>query len=204
MDIKVLREIHRKERMSPYLSNVGKDFYRAVMGYIREFDRRIEEAAGDKSRQAVLLGERETLKNTVIDIFEIRERKIVTNALYYAKSGEEIELENLTSEEEVMLKSICGIINKYRKDVLRDLLPGGGRAEQPEPAARPRAAPEKEEGDDIEYITVRILEDLPPISGIDNRIYGAFKAEDVVTMPKKNASVLLGRGAAEPINPGST
>jgi DNA replication initiation complex subunit (GINS family) len=202
MDIKSLREIHRKERMSPYLSNVGKDFYREVEGCIRDVDEKLEEAKDDKSRLAVLLGERETLKNTIQDIFEIRERKIVTNALYYAKSGEEIELENLTTEEEGMLKRICEVINGYRKGLLEGLLSGGGEIKIKSPKKR-EVPLEVDEKKKIDYLTVRILQDLPPISGIDGKVYGSFKVEDVVTMPKKNASVLLGKGAAEPIHQGA-
>jgi DNA replication initiation complex subunit (GINS family) len=200
MDIKDLREIHRKERMSPYLSHVGRDFYREVKACIREMDARLEEAKGDKSRLAVLLGERETLKNTIMDIFEIRERKIVTNALYYAKSGEEVELENLTTEEAGMLRDICDIINGYRKDLLEGLLSGEGdvKIRPPPKKERPLDADRQE----TEYLTVRILQDLPPLSGIDGKVYGPFKTEDVVTMPRKNASILLGKETAEAVHQG--
>mgnify|MGYP000061759932 CR=1 FL=1 len=47
---------------------------------------------------------------------------------------------------------------------------------------------------------VRILKDLPPIVGIDGKIYGEFKVEDIVTLPKPNAEVLIKQGVAQRIN----
>jgi phage/plasmid-associated DNA primase len=45
-------------------------------------------------------------------------------------------------------------------------------------------------------LTVRILQDVPPLKGQDGKDYGPFKPEDVVTLPAKNARALISRGAA--------
>lgn len=47
-----------------------------------------------------------------------------------------------------------------------------------------------------DLIICRILQDLEPFVGTDSRIY-SLKKEDVVTLPKENAEVLIGRGLAE-------
>lgn len=207
VDIKVLKDIHRKERMSPYLQSIGKDFYSKVSAYLIDVDAKIENASGNTSKLAVLLGERETIKNTVMDIYEIRERKLVNNAIYYVKSGEALELDNLTAEEEDMLKHVFDIVAEHRKDVMASVQ-GDGDVIKKVKTSAPRdttlkekeiEAPQKKT-DSMDYVTLRILEDLAPISGIDGKTYGAFKKEDVVTIPKKNASGLISQGVAEEIH----
>jgi DNA replication initiation complex subunit (GINS family) len=49
-------------------------------------------------------------------------------------------------------------------------------------------------------ITIRILKDLPQIVGVDGKVYGAFKEEDVVTLPEPNGLVFINQGVAEQVN----
>jgi DNA replication factor GINS len=58
--------------------------------------------------------------------------------------------------------------------------------------------PEKE-GLTDELRVVRFLEDIPEIVGVDLRIYGPFKKEDVASLPAPNAHALERQGAAKPI-----
>jgi|GEM_PF-1014286 len=197
MDVKTLREIYRKERMSPYLQDVGKDFYTQIESYIKEIYSKYEEHSkkGEISKLTVLLGEFENIKATINDIYEIRERKIVSNALYYVKSGEEIGVENLTSEEEAMLKKITGIIREQRSSVLDNIISEKAAVEMRMPETKEKQLTLKEK-----MITIRILKDLPPIVGVDGKVYGAFKEEDVVTLPEPNGLVFINQGVAEQVN----
>ncbi|MCS7097453.1 MAG: hypothetical protein NZ922_00495 [Candidatus Methanomethyliaceae archaeon] len=45
-------------------------------------------------------------------------------------------------------------------------------------------------------ILVRILQDVPSFVGADMKIYGPYKAEDVVLLPEQNAEALIKRGMA--------
>ena len=36
-----------------------------------------------------------------------------------------------------------------------------------------------------------ILEELPTIMGVDKQIYGPFSPQDIITMPKLNAQILI-------------
>ena len=44
-------------------------------------------------------------------------------------------------------------------------------------------------------VLVRVLSDMEPFMGVDGRVY-SLKAEDVVTLPPKNAGVLIDRNIA--------
>lgn len=195
MDVKILREIYRKERMSPYLQDVGKDFYKQIENYIKEIYSKYEEDSkkGEISKLTVLLSEFENIKATINDVYEIRERKIVSNALYYIKSGGEIEVENLTTEEEAMLKRIIGILRERRSSVLEKIISEKAAEEMRIPEAKEKQLTLQGK------ITIRILKEIPPIVGVDGKVYGAFKEEDVVTLPEPNAIVFINQGVAEQI-----
>lgn len=196
MDMKTLMEIYRRERTSPYLQDVGKDFYRQLEGYINEIYSKYEEHSkrGEISKLTVLLDEFKNMKAIINDLYELRERKILLNALYYVKSGEEVAVENLTSEEEAMLKQIATILGEHRSSVLEKIISEKAAAEMRMPETKEKQATLKEK-----MITIRMLKDLPPIVGVDGRVYGAFKEEDVVTLPEPNALVFINQGVAEQI-----
>ncbi|NOZ58550.1 MAG: DNA replication complex GINS family protein [Euryarchaeota archaeon] len=199
MDIKTLSEALRREKASPYLQELGRDFYREAGELFRSMlaeCRRIR----DLSQLSMKLAEVENIKNMISDIYETRERKIVSSALYYVKSGEEVEVENLTKEEEQLLEEIIRTLKAGRERVLAGFEGEMGDTQQEEMEEREEAekeAPVKERG--VRFVTVRILRDLPSLVGVDGRVYGEFKAEDVVTLPEPNARILIERGDAEAI-----
>ncbi len=199
MDIKTLREALRREKMSPYLQELGRNFYREAQ---KLFERMLEEykAAKDSdlTQLSLKLAELENLKNMINDLYETRERKIVSSALYYVKSGEELELDNLTEEEEALLREIIRVIKAGREKVLTGFV--RGRIESSSEEEQEEKGVKGEKPGEVPFITVRILKDLPSLVGVDGKIYGEFKAEDVVTLPEPNARILVKRGDAELIS----
>lgn len=189
MDIKLLRELNRKEKTSPYLQKIEKNFYDELAALMREVYIKREDCSEEELPK--FLAELENLRNIIIELYEAREKKIVSNALYYVRTGEKIELENLSKEEEVFLKKIVEIIKSHRENILDKTLKGKIEDEKES---------KEEKKTEIPTITVRILKDLPPIVGIDGKIYGEFKVEDIVTLPKPNAEVLIKQGVAQRIN----
>lgn len=186
MDIKALREIQRSERNSPYLQNIGEEFYAAVGKYVKELLSKIDRSkSGETSSLAVLLDEFENIKAVINDIYEMREKKIVGSALYYVKSRDATSANNLTAEENSMLKKIIEILEQERLSILKKAIPTSTDSNPQE--GKPK------------NVTIRMLKDVPSIVGVDGKVYGAFKKEDVVTMPDANAEVFIKQGAAEKI-----
>lgn len=214
MDAEALRDLQRREKMSPYLQELDNDFYRELRSYLGRILREIKAERGDTSRLALRLAEYENLKNIVSDLYETRERKIVSSALYYVKSGDELDTKNLTREEKDVLRGIVALLREKRRKVLEKILGEKEAGEEEleegyeekdaelERREKPEERREKEKEEKGEYVTVRILKDLPSIVGVDGRVYGAFKKEDVVTLPRANAETLVNRGAAEKIDLG--
>ena len=194
MDTKTLLDIYRKEKMSPYLQDPGEDFYEEVRGVIRELEAQYDESRGNTKKESKLLRELENVKSVILDLYEIRERKVVLGALNYVRrDGGEFEMEDLTESEEKMLEDVASILKKNRRAVFEE---GSAKKVKKAPAPEKKAAkPENK----IQLVTVRIAKDLPSIVGADGKVYGEFKEEDVVSLPDANARALIEQGAAEEI-----
>lgn len=197
MDTKALLDIYRKEKMSPYLQELEEDFYEGIRGVIRELEAQYDESRGDTKRESKLLRELENVKSVILELYEIRERKVVLGALNYVRrGGEEIEFENFTGEEEKMLEDVASLLKENRKSVLEG---GSGNKVKRTPRKKNSEKKETEPENKIPLITVRISKDLPSIVGADGKVYGEFKEEDVVSLPDANAKALIEQGAAEEI-----
>jgi DNA replication initiation complex subunit (GINS family) len=197
MDLKALMDIYRKEKMSPYLQDLGEDFYERVRGVMRELESKYDESRGKTKKQGMLLKELDNVGSIIKDLYEIRERKVVLSALNLVRrEDEEIEFENFTEEEQMMLEDMARILKKNRKAVLEG---GGGNKVKNSPVKKPVKKKETRAEDKTSLVTVRISKDLPAIVGADGKVYGEFREEDVVSLPDANAKALIKQGAAEEI-----
>ncbi len=177
------------------------DFYRLAMEYIKslsnEYSQRIKE--GNLTVESEMLeDELRNAKKIIKDIYEQRERKILLKALTDVRSGvEEYDMSNMTPEEKVVYNEIVKNLKKYRKNVFE------GDIKKPEvPKKETLDKDLKEVNEDLSAIpkvTIRVLEHIPQIVGIDGKTYGEFKPEDVVILPLSNAEPLIKRGLAEEI-----
>ena len=53
----------------------------------------------------------------------------------------------------------------------------------------------------IQYCVIRILADVPELVGEDLRIYGPFCPQDIVSLPKSNADIIISQRKAESVKP---
>lgn len=205
MDINMLTELLRKEKRSPYLQEVGEDFYSQLGTYVSEFYKKYPEHTK----------ERRNLEKIIVDLYNARERKVVLSALSFARFGEEPDIDNLVPEEERTLEQIMEILRTQRDKLLKftspmaaskgsEKLVDEGKIEEPEKAEpelkaveEPQTSKKESEKKVVPKNTIRILEDMPQIVGVDGKTYGSFKAEDVVTLPEANAKIFIKRGTAE-------
>ncbi len=144
-------------------------------------------------------------------IFTYRERKLALLASSRA-SGAEVEVPNLPAQERGLFDGMVALLGKSRADAF-------GRSHLAAPAEPPMAqssTPRPEAGKKEpermkvvraeetkrvavppslkDHVLVHVLEDLPPFAGIDTTY--RLKKEDVVTLPKTIAEILVGRGKA--------
>lgn len=210
MEISELAEVVRKEKTSSSFQELGESFYASV----RELVDRTFSSYPEYSK------ERENLKNLISDLVSIREKKLLKNALSFARGGEEIELENLAESEKDAIKTIVEAFKNNRAELTKIIYskeapraPAAPKApalkEHKEEQALPvkqqkkaeveeekTALPQTQAKQPAKKITITMLSELPAILGTDGKPYGPFKKEDVIFLPEKNARILIAQGHA--------
>lgn len=164
----LIRRVDREEQRSPKLSNIPDDFYSKVVSYINQK----KKLAAKEDRKDVL--ELKSVERLVADIFDRRERKIVTAAVNAARTN--IKPENMVPEEEDFFDLMTATIRQRRDESLKKMLTS-------------EKIPEAE--------LIVFKEDVPEFVGSDMKNYGPFKKGDIAKLPDDNVKVLTDRGVAE-------
>jgi DNA replication factor GINS len=166
----LIRKIQREEERSPKLSRLPENFYQNVKNYLQQ-KRKILEKIEDRKASIEL----KNIERLVEDIFNRRERKIVTQAINSARVS--LTVENLTEEEKEFFDKVVRIVKERREKILKELL-------------------EKEEEKESVSMVV-FKEAVPEFLGADLKTYGPFEKGDIAKLPEENAKILIEKGLAE-------
>src|SRR2546422_8403610 len=204
-------KVYREESGKKTLVALEADFYDKLSSYIGRLEESAnKEAQKDPNSPKALLLQDELRKvcKRRDQIFTYRERKLALLASSRA-SGSEVEGPNLPAHERFLFDNMVALLRKSRTDAF------GGSAFGVEPAPPPATstvvpAKEKPAGMKVvraqetrrapvapslkDHVLVHVLEDVPPFAGIDTTY--RLKKEDVVTLPKTIAQILVDRGKA--------
>jgi DNA replication factor GINS len=90
-------------------------------------------------------------------------------------------VESLTEDEKALLESLQASRKKLNES--KPMI-------EPQALQIPRA----------ELAVVRFLQDIPEIVGVDLKMYGPYKKEDVGSIPIQNADALIRQGAVRAID----
>jgi DNA replication factor GINS len=192
------------ERESGKLSDIHQDVFakgrKLLDGLYREA-RSIDNFLTDRGRN--VLNESMSVEETLQEIVHLRSKKILKLAVNQTENSyvDREEIKRMLPAERAMFEEISAAIERCRCELLavESAWEPAAEAEddtEPETPAEdmPRIqphAPENESG----CAVVRILEDIDSFMGIDGRIYN-LKKEDLITLPEKNAAVLVERDIA--------
>jgi DNA replication factor GINS len=201
-----LRIIILNERESGRLSEVPPTLYEQIRGHLASLQEKVYSESDPLSDQAqTLIEEVKAVREIVRDIFRIRSRKILSLALVQveAEATERDELKKMLPAEREMFD---GIVRQLEtgKAALSGQVPRaahGGAVPAVGENLDVAGIPEPGRPPDEAMVLVRIISDMEPFMGVDGRIYH-LKAEDVVTLPSRNAGVLIDRNIALNIIPG--
>jgi DNA replication factor GINS len=178
-----LRDIQQKEKKSPYLTELRPDFYESLLARIEELEKECaqEKTKDQSSPKLILLGDE--LKNTHLlleDIYKERENKIIKLALSALKGGS-AETKQMIPKELELFEQIKALLESTKAKILTKK-----KESVPQPSTK-------------EIIIVRIKKDLPSFVGTDLQTYN-LRQEDVVTLPKETAEILIKQGNALKVN----
>lgn len=166
----LIRKIQREEERSPKLSKLPENFYQNVKNYLQQKRKILEKI---EERKATI--EMKNIERLVEDIFNRRERKIVTQAINSARVS--LTVENLTEEEREFFNKVVAIIRERRDEFLKELIE------------------RREEKESVSMVVFK--EAVPEFLGIDMKTYGPFEKGDIAKLPEENAKILVERGLAE-------
>ena len=207
-------KVYREESGKKTLVALEADFYDKLAGYIARLDESANKEAqkNPNSAKALMLqDELRKVRKRRDQIFTYRERKLALLASSRS-SGAEVEVPNLPAQERGLFESMVALLAKSRADAF-----GGStvvtEVETPTPpSSAPKSESAKKEPERMkvvraedtkrvpvppslkDHVLVHVLEDLPPFAGIDTTY--RLKKEDVVTLPRTIAQILVDRGKA--------
>ncbi|HLC45866.1 MAG TPA: hypothetical protein VJI67_03255 [archaeon] len=162
----------RLEQSATRLVKMEKNFYEQLKEFIREQKRRTtEEFSIEKAKEF------ENLKNAVTDLYNLREKKIVTQAVRSARTGSS-DKEHLQGFESQLLEEISNTIKKGREEL--NGLFGEGTSSV--------SLAEKRH---LNKVGLVILQDLPAFIGTDLKEYGPFKRDEKTELPREVAELLV-------------
>jgi len=205
-------KIYREESSKKTLSRLEPDFYRKVATYVRALEAKAAEEVvkGPNSAKAMLLQDelRKVLKKRE-QIVQYRQRKIALLAASKANGGE-ADVAGLATPEADLFERLLETLSQSRQ-VAFGATPATAPSTPTPAAAPPAPAPIGASTAPVpvfqrladpprkiappapkDLVIVHVLEDIPAFAGIDAKY--TLKKEDVVTLPRALAKVLMDRG----------
>ncbi len=163
----------KSEKTSPSPEPLPKDFYQRVASYLKSLQEDSQSSDAHSIQGRLIIRERDIAGRLLDELRETRLRKILENA----KNGISLAGDRLTEEEQTLAKTIGNSLTGFKENQIQ-----------------------KKDASSLTHIdlaVVRFLQDIPEIVGVDLKIYGPYKKEDVGSLPTQNAHALVKQGAAK-------
>lgn len=169
-----LRKAWKSEKNSPSPQHLPSDFYQRAASYLNGLQGDSASNDAHTIQGRLLIREEEIAKRLLVELRETRLRKILESV----KNGIAIAVEGLTDEEQTLAKSLNDSLTSFKENQIqrKDVSPSVVNTE---------------------LTVVRFVQDIPEIVGVDLKIYGPYKKEDVGSLPTQNAHALIRQGAAK-------
>ncbi|MBS3166678.1 hypothetical protein J4403_00540 [Candidatus Woesearchaeota archaeon] len=188
-----LYEILRREKFKEEIQELPKDFIKKVVNYLNDKAGIIET---QEKKRSIFSGEVDRVKKEFLNIkkmikelFERRERKIIDSAIMTARSGGQLNFKNLLDEEKIFIESFYKNLCEYQRGFMLNLLEGV-MPSQPKELKRV--------SDNVKTKSLlKVTSAIPMFVGPDERIYGPFEAEDIISIPQEIKEVLIKRNKVE-------
>ncbi len=177
-----IRNIYRKEMYNPELSVLEVDFYKRAFALINKLAKKELDLNAQR--------ELKNLKNLLWRIIQKRSQKIV----FRVSKQLPHEASNLTSEEHKFYDEISQKYNDYLNELSEKLEKSLSLEEQQEQEVQEQEA---EEELSPTTIPLKMLKDVEAYRSRGGVIFGPFKKDEIVYVPKKEAEFLVSSNFAE-------
>jgi DNA replication initiation complex subunit (GINS family) len=201
INYRTLREIQQLEKKSPILTELKTSFYFEITKFIEELKTRLQNESSSQ-KQTLINEEMENIQKISINIYELREKKILLAAITKARGGNP-DIKNMINTEKKLFDSILNILNTSRIHLLKNKTNENEKIEIEEKKEEPEKIEEKPiESNDINKKSnpiVRVIEDVPEFIGTNEMRYNLRK-NDILSLPEDMCKMLSGRGVVKKIN----
>ncbi|MBI4453200.1 DNA replication complex GINS family protein [Candidatus Woesearchaeota archaeon] len=204
-----LFELLRREKNRAELQPLEVSFYKDFISYLKTKKQLLQEkqfqlSQGDEVAKLSL--QIENINKLMKELYERREKKVVSLAILNTKSGPELSKEGMLEFEVKLYNDLVILLSKYRKGILLNLL-GQNLPKIEDEEHQGKAIPSKDvtnqpKQETKEALLVRFLSSLPKFVGEELETYGPFERDQISTLPAKIAKILIDRKKAEEINEG--
>ena len=194
INYKTLREIQQREKNSPTLTSIKSSFYFEISKYIDELNSRLKNESSSQ-KQTLICGEIENIQKLSLNIYELREKKILSAAISKARGGNP-DIKNMTNIEKTLFESILDILNKSRMYIFSKEQVEIKTIEPQDSKVKPEKVEEKHKNPNP---IVRVTENVPEFIGTNEKRYNLRK-NDILSLPEDMCEMLHRRGVVKKIN----
>ena len=213
LTLRDLRVQTLKERKEGRLTKIPNSFFNQIKNLENQIRNVIEQSKDNVKRLEKSNSDMRKLMDLKLELHKLRERKL-TDLAREKVNGQNPSSENVHSNESEYLESICSVIEKHRENTLLstdfEFIPEDKPDLKKETIVENKEEDKVEENveiqtqkninesiddqsDNSEYLSVKVLEDLPTFTGMDAKNY-TLKSGDTESIPKYNARMLSDAG----------
>ena len=170
----------RIEKAREALQELDKDFYTRAYLYIEDKKRFIDlRMSNDNFSKEEIEKEKRLLENAkklLKELYWLRERKILSLAMYKARTGSDrIDRSTMLPTEQELFEELSKLLERYKEKII---------------------SKRKEKEEEKPDLDIEILEDIPSFVDSNGERYGPFNKGDIVELPPRISEILLKRGVA--------
>jgi len=202
LTLRDLRVQTLKERKEGRLTKMPTSFYEQVINLENQIKKVIENSKDNLKRLEKSNSDMRKLMDLKLDLHKLRERKL-TDLAREKVNGQNPNTDNVHPNESEYLESICTVIEKHRENTLLNtdfkfitekiVETPEKIVETPEKIVETPEMKVEKKPDNPEYLSVKVLEDLPTFTGMDAKNY-TLKNGDIESIPIYNARMLSDAG----------
>ena len=196
-----LFELLRREKNRDELQKLDEEFFQSVIDYLAETELRLEKFRQKTDLQSIderskIEKQLNNVRKIIHELYDRREKKLIDMALNKARATSNIvDGSNLLKEEKKMFEEFVSLVKQGRESILLRLL------SKVLPMFEIKKAEvvheKKKDENEKENQMVRFIAAVPKFVGPELEVYGPFEPEDMASLPKKIADILVKKNRAE-------
>lgn len=179
-----LYEAWLKEKTNAEMQELPSDFYERLADYIARIRRESRMLDSTSVKSKLISRELKNVRKLTEELLQTRLQKAIDTRPHDLHMGEGLvsgereiflRMKDSFNDSQTLLKHVLHGTNKKRKEKTRERKESSSRS------------------------MVRFTKGIPEFVGVDLKSYGPFEAEDVATLPKESAKVLMQQRIVEEV-----